>query len=503
MEKIVEYIHKNLESLGIEQKYTSELNDMTENHIISGNMPLKGAYNAFLLRMSRVHPIFSRILKKEYIFDITFTITKNISNLQEFKEKLSKKTPEFEYFFILNEDNGLSIGAKFSDNIYDIEENFKGLVYIKPYKFLCDYFELDMADFEFKQYIFPINGNNDVQKAYSSFIELLKTVNIPLSIVSDDILFKDTNILNLYDVCIYLEQSRKWPKDQNAINCAKTAFYCQLCSKICCRVFIDKNYCVFNHRGFFFKVRIFIKSDLNVKHRVILGLNSKIKEKGQGFHRKVKMIKGLLANLGFYPLIFDDLLIDSISLILGSNIIADAKFIDEFFKFNFDLCNKTFNLDDLQYEPSYSINTNSKNLKISWKNETLAVSLPSSYYIEQLREIFSSFNSNAFKISNSSDSFFISPDPFSKPILDSFSFILAKNKLDDRFDEIIGAMEGPFDLAVPEYRDSPIKIMPNKIKTYYSPTLGLLMVKVDEDLDSNLIANIFISETSFNFIRFN
>jgi len=499
MEKIAENIYTKLKVAGIHQDFSKEIEDMKQKGILNEEMSLKGAYNAFLLSMGHSHPIFLKILKNEYLFDLTFRISRLDTKTTQIFEKIKAETSYFEYFYILeSNDDFLHLGVKFSEKIYDYDTKCDYEAHIQPYKLLAKVLEVDISELEFDQYLFPYKESPDVKKVYASFIEVLKTANLPLRIVSDDILFENTNITNLYDVYLYLEDSGKWPNDQDAIDCAKTAFYCQLYSKVSFRTFIDKKYCVFNYKGFYFKVRIILKQDFNVKYNVLMKLNAMIKAKTCHFHRKIKMIKAILANLGFYPLILDDFLVDSLSLAIRPNIVGDARFIEEFLMFDFDLDKKVLNLENAKLEN----NQGSKGFKVLWKDDCLSIGLPNDCFISEIKQSFFEARRNFFKMTWNSRNATIDPDPFRMPCLSDYTFVLSTEQLDASFKEIIGAMNSSdLNLVTPEYKDFIGSRMLSEAKCYYSPTLGLLMVKVNEGYNVDFIANIFILETSFSYIK--
>ena len=71
------------------------------------------------------------------------------------------------------------------------------------------------------------------------------------------------------------------------------------------------------------------------------------------------------------------------------------------------------------------------------------------------------------------------------------------------FDEIIGSFSSEFILGTPSPADFVGTRMHREAAMLYSPRNELLMVDVRAGYDKDLIANILIAETSFDYIRFN
>lgn len=493
MEKIAEYVGRNLRAVGIGKSYAQSIHQMVEKGIITESMPLKAAYTTFLLHMGKESSMFLNILKGKYIFDLTCTV--NTKKDDVFK----KHTGSFEYVHTEPCDDALFIGIKFRESVYDELKNTDVPDYLIPYKILVLETGLKITDFRFHQAIFSFKEQRPVQQTYAEFIEHLKSLSLPLSIVSDDLLYENTNNLLLYDCYIYLEESRQWPKDQDAIDCAKAAFYCQLYSKSKHRVMINKNYCVFKYKGFYFKVKILIKRDFNVKHKVLMGLHSVMRNKNGHFHRKVKMIKDMLGKLGFYPLVFDDFLVDCIGLIVGQNVIGDAKCIENFM--DFDLANGLLDLDTMKYVSEPARDNRLRGLRVQWKGAVCVVPIPSAELVEELRLKLGPAGQGGLALFNED----LTPamDTLIQPDFKDYSFVLSRTCVDSSFKEIVGSMGGSFDLGTPECKDFVGFKLSGESRSYYSPSDSVLMVKVRKGFDADLIANIFINETSLGYIKFN
>lgn len=487
MESIVEHVARSLRAVGIEKDYTERIGKMMERGIIGKCMSPKAAYTAFLLHMGKESQMFLNILKNKYVFDLTFTTG---------KRDISLHGDRFEYVHTEVRDDGLFVGVKLRENIYDELKNVSVPDYLIPYKLLAMETGMGITGLRFCQPIFVFKDQKPVQHAYAEFVEHLKSLSLPLSIVSDDLLYEHTSITPLYECYVYLEESSQWPRDRDAIDCAKTAFYCQLYSKSKYRVMIDEKFCIFRYNEFYFKVKILIKKDFNMRYKVLMGLHSVMGREGRNFHRKVKMIKDILGGIGFYPLILDDFLVDCIALIVGRDIVGDAKCIENFLNFDFDIASSSIDLDTMNTDASRD--PRSRGLRVLWKDAAYVVPVPSVELIEELKLKLSSIRQSSPSFS---EDFELST--MARPDFNDYSFVLSNTAIDGSFKEIVGSMGSSFDLGTPEYKDFVGAKLSRESMSYYSPNNGVLMVRVKKPHDADLIANMFINETSFCYIRFN
>lgn len=496
MEQLKSFVYQNLKKYKIARKYDNEIDEMFEKNILNTKLPVNALYNTFILNMSKNNPIFSNILKKQDVFDLTCYLDSSKLSEDYDEDKIRFKIEKsfrnrMEYVYIDKIDKEYFIGIKLSKEAYLEIKNSDVEEYLYPYKFILFDKTLKITDFRFDQFLCNYNKPKNIQRIYAEFIEHLKVLNLPLSIVSDDILFENTNILPIYDVYLYLESSSKWPKDIEAIDCAKTAFYCQMYLGSKFRHTVKKDYCIFKYKGFYFKTRILIKNDLNIKYNIQMGLDSIVKRQTVDFQRKIHMVKTIFAKIGVYPLHFDDFFIEVLCLIVGTNTIGDARFLEKLFNFEFDLNNKAVNLETEKMEDDEN---RPKTMKIKYKDFVLNYRLPDeaiwNYAFRRLKDI---------KMPGINDDFVIETDNLFN--LDTgFDVVFSRAKLEG-FEEIVGLLTDDFDLGTADFKEFVGTAIFKTGTFYYDPLSRILAVNINEGLDAELITNILILQMSFDYVK--
>lgn len=487
---------EDLKKHRINKDYSKNVDNLFQNGILKENMPYKALLNTFLIHMSKSSKIFENILKNNYLFDLTCYFNDTTKNEEEILNGLKKSfSDRLDYVHIEKNDKNIFIGLRFNKNIYSLIKNTDVEPYLYPYKLLLFDKSVKITDFTFDQILFTYTKPANIKIKYLEFIEHLKGLKLPLSITSDDLLFENTNILPIYDIYIYLESSSKWPKDQEAIDCAKTAFYCQLYSKSKYRHLINKDYCVFKYKNVFFNVKILIKPDFTDKYKTLIALGSSIKLLDENFYRKVHMTKTIFAKFGLYPLHFDNFFVDLICLMIWNNSIGDSKFIENLIKFDFNIFGCSFNLNIFKI-----INEDlpSKILKIIYKDTTYNYILPDKKYIEELKDKLSTL-----KVLNAvfNEDFVLQNDSQLELKNEDFDIVLSTSPIKDGF-EIIGNVGNGFDLGTAEFKEFPSGSV-NKMATfYYNPISNKLFAKSKAEIDINLLVNLLVLETSFEYGKF-
>lgn len=498
MEKISQYIHEQLQKHGINKNFQIEIEENWKIKQLPIDMPLIAAYNSFLMGNTNKFPIFQSILKNSYLYDISFKINSDIEKVEKELKKALKD--RIEYIYTEENENNNFIGIKLNENAFNSVKNLNIPSYLVPYHLIksCD----SCKTAKFNEKLFEYKTIPGVSKKFAEFIEHLKSCNLPLSIVDYDLLFENTGVTPFYDAYVYLEESSQWPNEIEAINCAKTAFYCQLYTKSSYSVFIDKKFVVFKYKNIYFKVKILIKRDFSVKYKIKTELISTVKKQGELLHRKSRIAKTILAKLGFYPILIDDFLVDCICLIIGKDTVGDAKFIEEFLNFSFDLDNKRFLLDSLKLE-QFAIKEMKKDIKqfkVCFKDITYNCILPKQPVIDNLKRIFKKiteadndiFDENNMLITNS----LLEPD------ISEYDIILSKEFFDD-FRKIENGKAYEFLLGTPSIEDFLSKFGSPNIFFYYSPLNEMLMIKCSDLSNIDLFINSLVTQTSFSYIKIN
>lgn len=544
MNKIVDYIQNKLRELGINKNYSKEILELTNNKFITDEMSLRGAYSAFLLNMSQDSTLFKNILKNEYIFDLEFIVE---SDLFDEIIKYLENIPEFEYihyepyYLNANIDDNNVISVETDKNINNTKSNitseildkeidnfnkldckkyfigikYKNTIYqnskIEPYYYPYFLMKKYLRYFNFLKPTFKIesniNTNNNIKILFLELIEHLKSLNLPLKITDFEINFENTNITNIYNCFLHFEESN-WPKDENAVKCSKSAFYCYLYQKSNFRFFISEDFCTFFYKKIFFNIKILLKRDLNTKYKILKKIdtiyNNRNKDNFIGYYN-IKLLKLVLKS--YYPVHFDDFFIDIICLMISQSVIGVEKFIDEFFKKLFYIyeCSISgncvfFNLDILKIEKRLDIKVIDPMFKVGFDEISYCVMINKSI-IEEIKFKYENILFSEYENLNVLNNSLKDLKVYSI-LNDEYSFILSKEKIENS-EEILGNNNSLLDLNTPDIYSSVIFKYIKDSRCYYDVQNNMLVVKVFKPENIDLISNIFINFTSFNYIKFN
>ncbi|KAG0437087.1 hypothetical protein DMUE_3889 [Dictyocoela muelleri] len=225
--------------------------------------------------------IFKNILNKKYpLFDIEIDISSfifpqiesfPITKKKKFEliEDTLKKSEYISYFHI----NKKSVIIKLKDIFYPLDyiSFYKSIsvngriseIYLPSKNFneglkndkSINSGKIETCSKDFDTEYKPIDETYRI-RVYNEFINELKVLKLPLSIVYDEFL----DCFDHIDTFIYLEESSEWPTDIIAIECALTAFYCQIYLKSKYRHSINNNWVILKYKEIFFKVRIKFRS---------------------------------------------------------------------------------------------------------------------------------------------------------------------------------------------------------------------------------------------------
>lgn len=499
MEKFKKSLAVDLGKVGLSKDYSKEVDGLFEKGLLKDGMPYKALFNTFLIHMSKRSRLFENIMKNRYTFDLTCHLSSSHVDAGLGDAELANRIERsflnrIEYVHIERRNSKIFIGLKFSNKIYMEIKNSELQEYLYPYWLLLFDNSIKITDYAFDQLLFTYKKPKDIKIKYAEFVEHLKTLKLPLSITSDDLVFENTNILSIFDVFIYLESSSQWPRDQDAIDCAKAAFYCQLYLKSKYRHAVSKEYCVFKYRDFYFKVKILIKPDFSAKYKVLMSLGRAINKLNEDFWRKVHMAKAIFAALGLYPLHFDDYFIDVICLALGHSVIGDAKFIDVLLGFDFDVFGSSFDLETFRFSKGDS---GTRVLKVCYKDSVCSLSLPDRKIVDEVKARLCSLRVPEMLFDKS---FILQTDHILDMEMAEYDIVLSKEHVSG-FSEIIGNITDNFDLGTPEFKEVTNGILFKMSYFYYNPLSRMLFIKARTDVDIDLLANMLILETSFEYIK--
>lgn len=544
MEEITRHISEQVASLGLRTDCTGAVEAMARQGILSPEMGPSAAYTAFLTHQSQFHPIFDAILKRRYLFDISFSVDdkdgksdsknskKEATRLLHMQSELELRIEKsmkgrIEYIFSEERDSRRFIGIKLNDSAYEkIEERYNksktdicGIpvndipTYLIPHCLVLDNFS-DISKVHFYERIFNYREAPTATKIFAEFMEHLKSIEIPVSISSYDLFNGESNILPVYEVVLYMCASARWPKESEAKEAVKAAIYCQYYSKSEYGAAVDRRYVVFRYKDMLFRIRILTEEDCGARHKIAVAMQGLLRE--NSLSRKCRMGRFLLGGFGFYPMAIDELLVDCVVLLLGRGIVGDGRFIETFAGFDWNLAGRHLSLDNFKLSTDYG--SSAHTLRITLGSTVLHCPLPRPAMLSEIKTALSAFkDSPPLQFFNKDDMtvgklkiplkiptktpLLLSTAPYLFPDLSSFDFVLSKYD-GDGFHEIAGSYDSGFILGMPGHDCFIGRRLRREASIHYSPTHELLMVRVNEGFDVDCIANVLIIETSFGYIRF-
>ncbi|KAK1347631.1 hypothetical protein LUQ84_002895 [Hamiltosporidium tvaerminnensis] len=506
----IQFINEKLFEYKIVMKVEKYLNHLINLNKINEFMDNLSVYKIFLLHLMKKNVVFKEILcLKQNIFDIEIEICdKKRVKTNEITNILSKKVENVcEYFHISYNriEKKYFIGIKLKNNINfktiqcvqkNVPNQFK--IHFLIYENLKDIFTFEK--FKFNEIFFTkLIFEDEIQK-YKEIIGHLKSMKLPISIVYDELIScigRGTNISNeVHESILHLETSKKWPENQKAIECAKTAFYCHIFNKSKYKNVIEREYFILEYKRSKFKFKILLKDEEMTKDRIFKGLYDFIKKKDIFFKEGVIIVKRYLECHGYLPLNLTDEMIELICLLFSNNCRNPNKIFMNFLKFEFkgfccDLDNSTFkDIEEKQIEVIFN------------KDKAILI------YPEEIIERLKFLNSLTLKnnIFGFNLSFEIFGDKILFPSLEDYDFVLSMlersgfskigNKIGNQF-----MLKEPISTSIIFPTDF-FHDLNNFGYFFYSPNYKILMVKSKNNFEVDLLCNLILARTSFQFIKF-
>jgi hypothetical protein len=383
-----------------------------------------------------------------------------------------------------------------------IKENVNLQRYLIPYFFVFSALDYQLKDYRFNEILFEYHPVEDEMQKYREVIEHIRSLNLPLSLVDDDVfssLSRGTMAYHeIHDCVIHLEDSKKWPRNVNAIKCAKTAFYCQIFSKSSMRYLVDHEYVMLKHNRSKFKFRITLKGERTEKDEVFERLIDVINNQSPFFKEGVVIIKQFLGNHGYYPLLISDELIEIIGLIIGTGIINPGMFFDEYLKYDFQLKGKCFDLMTMKLNDSRD---ESRFILIHGTSRH-CLKLPDDMVFTRLRGLNGKLRNMPKTIFDVN--FNLLTNIFLVPTIKDYDVIFSRTNRRG-FKKVHQKTVGVCILGkpVPSSHSDFFGDMERFAYLFYSPLRGLLMVKGKEDVDVKLLCMVLLLKTSFEYVMFN
>lgn len=485
----IKFISGELAKSNILHNYIDEIELMISNGMISNDTPPKLAYTTFLLNKSETDDVFAALLRGECPFDISFTVQSNTN--ADLNLKLNNAFGKLvSYIYTEQRGDTLFFGIKLSQSVYI---SYSANEFVNPYTIIGNLVDLPDSLFFYERPT-KIHENRNVNESFSALIEHLKLLDLPLAIVDADLISAKTNPLPIFKAYIWLEPSREWPDDLEAVKCAKTAFYCQIHKQSKHSVFINRESVTLKYKELYFLVEIMHKP--NNKYKIEMEIQKQIKDRGYTFQRNILMLKCLLAEIGVYPLYVDDLIIEAASFAIPSTIVGEALFARNFFELDIFKSGQAINISSGRIHRIKELAN--KNL-VSIQNSEYFYNwvLPNKWVINCIAahaKIIKEWHSPIFNIKG---------DILSLNLLSEAYDIIMSVEPFEGGTEIVGSLCTDFELGTPDYADFIAQDYFIHSDILYFPISQMLMANARPTISKNLLANLLILNSSFRFVRFN
>lgn len=462
MNELKEYTKSQLIKHNIKEDLSQKIEEIKED--LQGK-DLQSAYKT-LLNSLRERKMYYNILKNKTVFDIQIFIPRKKFFFKE--EEIQKRLKEkLNFKYVYFSDNFL--GIKLKNDCYNCGRALikETVPYKKLYRSIRKY--VDFYDLTFKELVFRVNHRDNTKE----FINFINKIHLPVKIYDYE-LINPISISNYKEIDLVLED-RDWPEEEIAKQCAKTAFYCYLHSKIRSNELICKNHLIIKYNGINFVLTV--QTNTNLRKY----FNELIDQKEEWWKYNVLYVKTFLSSFGFYSFYFSDLLIDLLCYKIKD--FYAPSFLNYFLSLDYNF-NMIFNLDTKKFTKS------KKDLFLQINTSLYKIETPDESIINRLKLLNKKIKESKFKIIDEGKS--LVTNNYLLPNINDYDFVLS-NKPRKNFNKI------DFDGLFSYYELKEISLL---CYLFYSERHGLIMVK-DRGIGIDVLIGLVVLKSGFNYIRIN
>lgn len=470
MKEVGDYVRSKLAYHCINLNVEKEVNALFFEKKINDKMPLDLAYRVFL--QSESHPVYKNLLEDRRPFDIRLLARMCRRSLSDVRKKVEEMA-ECEYCFVSDGFVGIKLrspGRSAESGIFP-QISILQMIYgrIVPY--------ISLEEVQSKDVVFDIGSSYEAQK-YTELVESLRTVNLPIHIIDDEFV----NGCGVEGPCEYNEcnlelEDREWPKSRDAVQCAKTAFYCFLYRRSPHRFLLERKFLVLKYKGSMFLVRI------NEPKSPLTLFREKVRAKNETWKQNVRMIKRFLGYHGFYPVYYNDYLVEFMCFHIHEWF--SASFFAEFVSRRHNL-NCCFSLETF-------ITEDSDGFVLKCEGRTLRLPVPETAVQRRFGALCSYFRKGTFKLFDVSLN--LHTEKLLIPNIRDYDFALCKVR------------KTGFRRVRRKPRNVVVSLEVERLKHlgyfFYSVPLKLLMVKCKPGISPALLCNVTLVKTHFEYVRIN
>lgn len=469
MKEIESYIRSELARHCINLDVEKRVSVLSAENKINDKMPLSQAYRVFL--QSETHPVYKSLLEQRRPFDIRLLARVCRRSLSAVRKKV-EEMEECEYCFATD---GF-LGVKLRSPCRSAAGVFPHTSILqKIYREMEPY--TSPGEVLSKDVVFDVGASYEAQK-YTELVESLRTVNLPIQIIDDEFV----NGCGAEGPCEYNEcnlelEDREWPRRPDAIQCARTAFYCFLHKRSPHRFLLDRMFLVLRYKGSMFLVRI------NEPKSLLTLFREHVRAKSETWKENVRMVKRFLGHHGFYPVYYSDYLVEFMCFHIHEWFPASffAEFVSR--RHSLDCC---FSLESLTTEES-------SGFCLKHGGRVLAIPVPEAAVQRRFRALCSYFRKGTFRVFDANLD--LQTEKLLVPNIRDYDFALCKVR------------KTGFQRVRCKPRNVVVSLEVERLKHlgffFYSVPLKLLMVKCKPGISPALLCNVTLVKTHFAYVRMN
>ena len=468
MERAACYIKSRLEDC-FPAAYTERgIMALFEHGKLTAETPLERAYEIFTASME--HPAYALLASGRRPFDVTVLFDKWKGRLEEMGARIEEKVHP-EYFLVTD---GF-VGVKLRSRAYVFDKPIPkhAVPFQKVFRAMRK--NVDFDAMTFREVLFDTPRLGDDQK-YLELVEDLRSIDLPIRIVGDDFVGgRGTESASEYRACNLELEDREWPRDLDAIRCAKTALYCFIHRKCPHRYLLNKDFLVLRYKGTNFMVEI------NVEERALSAFRELVRRKEDSWKEGVRMVKTVLGHHGFYPIYYGDDLVDLMCMEIDEY--WPGSFFGVFVRRQFD-CDRIFLVDTLRFEPH-------RDLALGYQGTKSRMAVPGSVVSARFRTLCNFFRGEVFRPFDRS--FNLVTEKYLVPNIGDYDFCLCMSKragfkrVEQKMRRVIPTLE--------------IRKLLDLGFFFYSVPMKLLMVRARHGIDHRLLCNVVLAKIPFEYVR--
>ncbi|ADM11698.1 uncharacterized protein Eint_060910 [Encephalitozoon intestinalis ATCC 50506] len=495
MENAKRYIEDRLEKYKIKIDVDSVIEELTLSNKINEFMPPSSVYSVLLMHLGKKDEVYRSILNGEYLFDIEAVLRdkESLYSSEKLKEDVIRIYGDrMRYVYVNTSEGKHFIGIKLSNRGYSPVPNYNGPESTIPYFLLVNGLKGFKADdFVWNEIVFGIKLMGDEYSKYVEILEHIKKIRLPVEIIDSGTMHMSTSVTNIHECYLHCGSYANWPQDQDALNCAKTALYCLIYKKSKYRCAIGYSHVLLKYRGSYFKFKIMIKGDRKAEFRINERISEIMSEQSDVVKKNTMITKIFLDSHGYFPVYFDDRLVELICLMIGREIRSFGRFFQEFLGHRIRLEGYSFNLETLKVTENKN-----KRFEVVYQHDIVVIKTPPLKIVQRLNGLKKTVL--GLKIPLFDENMRLQTHKLLQPTFRDYDFILSLYSRTG-FEEVEDKTDPPFLFGTPLIEELLTPSLRSKGYFFYSSRHSVLMVKVNEDCDPEELLYVLLLKTGFRY----